>query len=132
VIIITQIEFRYRPYKTNPGTYLLINGVQKHRISARQLSRKEQNSLREKMLLSYQGLVEVNSNTFQKQIDDDKIIQVQNGKMNSEVALLEKNENSKWEKEPKEQRDYISFDDPKKSNKIIRAVKREDPDFINF
>jgi hypothetical protein len=106
------ISFRYRDYKdpTKRGTYLLINGRQDQRVSARQLSRYEQNQLKKQIMLTMEGYIETGKGTYEKQIADDHIKEVKETSLNIVIADIFK-ENKKWEKEPAKERDYLAKDE---------------------
>ena len=107
-----QITFRFRDYKDPNlrGTYLCVNNKQMQRVSARQLSRKEQNQLRKQMILTDSGYIETKSDTYQKQIAEDQIKEVKTSGLNIEISDIYK-DNKKYQKEPVKDRKYLATDE---------------------
>lgn len=117
----TTIEIRFRDYKDprKRGTYLLINGHQKERISPRQLTNREIAEYRKRLLLAQKGYVQKDYNTYRKQPDEDHIKEVKLGDLQDEVSDIERDPNTKkWTKEKPDDRDYTDPEDVEELRKV--------------
>ena len=119
------ITFRYRKRKDPKltGTWMLVGGKQTQRISARRLSRKEIEKYRSRMILSEKGYLQANAKTFRKQDAAEHMIEVKEKEFHTEITDIQKDPSTGvWKREKADDRDYISFDDKKKDEKLDQLL----------